>query len=52
LTPPKAVRLPLHYRIRQGNTATRSIPSARTKSKEATPYLFEIIPNVRREDVE
>jgi len=52
LTPPKAVRLPLHYRIRQGNTATRSIPSARTKSKKATPYLFEIIPNVRREDVE
>ena len=53
LVPPKAVKIPQNYQIRQRKRISYKAPSfSDTDYKGSDPYLFEIVPNVERADVE
>lgn len=53
LVPPKAVKIPQNYQIRQRKTITLTAQSfSDTAHKGSNPYLFEIVPNVERADIE
>lgn len=53
LVPPKAVKLPHNYRIGQGtDSTTKSLSFSEAVYKGQNPYLFELVPTVRREEVE
>ncbi len=53
LVPPKAVKIPQNYRAGQRTAFTRkSLPYSVASPTNKDSYLFELVPNVKREEVE